>query len=432
MATHVETVTDSTARRIAPRGAALALVWGLAVTLLRALRWPNDWAMAHWLITYQFGPIKRALPGTLLAPLLATPFGFSHAQAIIVGISAVILAGFCLAYLLVVRSIIRLEGWTSEGVLLGLVLATSPLVVVAGHVNGYFDNAFFVLGWWAIDRTFRGRRLAAALVLVAAMLAHETVFVVGLPAVLLAAWLAGDPESDAARRGERAPSLARRVTPFLLPVLVFGALVVNQKSLPDPAATRAALSAHIARFPFVQNERNARVADALTTSFGDYAQAEGPRFWLRLARKRLVVTVLPGLVLCAVFVARRLRGRRVRPWAVLAGAAISAAPLAMQAIALDTCRFWAYALGTAATVVWIVLRAYGPPAGGHAPSPALRWACVGVLAINAVTTVELMDHAVERFHTVPRLLLYAPVLAYALFVAFAPGAAAGRTKPAAA
>ena len=57
------------------------LLWVFYITVLRALRWPNDWAEAHWLISYKFGLLKRALPGTLIAPFIN--FGVCRCRAIL-------------------------------------------------------------------------------------------------------------------------------------------------------------------------------------------------------------------------------------------------------------------------------------------------------------------------------------------------------------
>src|SRR5436190_1595716 len=54
------------------RGRALLfilLVWSMVITVLRAVRLPNDFAEAHWLIDYRFGFIKRGLIGTIYALL---------------------------------------------------------------------------------------------------------------------------------------------------------------------------------------------------------------------------------------------------------------------------------------------------------------------------------------------------------------------------
>ena len=46
----------------------LALVaWAMAVTMARAVRYPNDFAEAHWLLDYRFGFIRRGFAGTLLS-----------------------------------------------------------------------------------------------------------------------------------------------------------------------------------------------------------------------------------------------------------------------------------------------------------------------------------------------------------------------------
>jgi len=46
-------------------GARLSLVgWAMVITMARAVRYPNDFAEAHWLLDYRFGFIKRALAGS--------------------------------------------------------------------------------------------------------------------------------------------------------------------------------------------------------------------------------------------------------------------------------------------------------------------------------------------------------------------------------
>jgi hypothetical protein len=47
----------------------LSVILILLFTLTKSIRMPNDWAEAHWLIGYQFGFIKRGLPGEILRML---------------------------------------------------------------------------------------------------------------------------------------------------------------------------------------------------------------------------------------------------------------------------------------------------------------------------------------------------------------------------
>ena len=43
----------------------LVLLWTLGITLARAIRTPNDYSEAHWLLDYRFGFIKRGLIGSM-------------------------------------------------------------------------------------------------------------------------------------------------------------------------------------------------------------------------------------------------------------------------------------------------------------------------------------------------------------------------------
>lgn len=44
----------------------VVLLWAFAVTVLRGVRWPSDWAEVHWLLGYHVGLIKRGLVGCCL------------------------------------------------------------------------------------------------------------------------------------------------------------------------------------------------------------------------------------------------------------------------------------------------------------------------------------------------------------------------------
>src|SRR5688500_10058539 len=50
----------------------LSIAWSLLVTIARAIRRPNDFAEAHWLLDYQFGFVKRGLIGSLYSLVHST------------------------------------------------------------------------------------------------------------------------------------------------------------------------------------------------------------------------------------------------------------------------------------------------------------------------------------------------------------------------
>jgi hypothetical protein len=74
-----------------------AIIFGfcliLVITSLRTLRLPNDWAEGHWLLNYDYGFIKRLLPGTIFKPLIYSN-GASNAEFYISLISSFILFVF--------------------------------------------------------------------------------------------------------------------------------------------------------------------------------------------------------------------------------------------------------------------------------------------------------------------------------------------------
>ena len=49
-------------RRWPPILSCVLMLGALVATVLRTIRWPNDWSEAHWLLDYRFGFVKRGLP----------------------------------------------------------------------------------------------------------------------------------------------------------------------------------------------------------------------------------------------------------------------------------------------------------------------------------------------------------------------------------
>src|ERR1051325_6529937 len=68
---------------------AAAIAWTYCVTFLRALRPPNDFAEAHWLLDYRFGFVKRGLAGMLLSAF-TVPFGIQPSERTIAVVSYVV------------------------------------------------------------------------------------------------------------------------------------------------------------------------------------------------------------------------------------------------------------------------------------------------------------------------------------------------------
>jgi hypothetical protein len=377
------------------------IAWTFLVSLLRALRGPNDWAEAHWLIGYATGPIKRGLAGAVLDPLLRLA-GPERAEAVVAAVAYALLAAMSVA---LVRVCFAVAAAGREGLLPALAFAVSPFVVLSGHQNGYLDHVFLTLAVAAVALAWRGRTLASAALVTAGVLVHETMLVVGLVPALWAAWRGsrGRAPEDAAH--EEPSMLARRLVAYVLPLAAFAGLALAA-ARSDPAATERALAAQLGRYEFVEQRRNENVARALAMSFGEALRQESPEFVQRLTRPRYLTSVLPLVALLLLFAARRL------PRAGAASAAAMALlPLGLLAIAWDTGRVWSYASFVALLAAGMAAR-HGRPAPGAVP-PWFLWGSAAMLIFGIVNQTPLMDDQRERFPLAVRALLYAPALAAA-------------------
>ena len=388
------------AKRHANRLIALGLLWAFGVTLLRGLRRPNDWAEAHWLIGYDFGLIKRGLPSTLLRPFTAA--SAERAEMAITVVATILTALLCLVLISVCGSILRCAGFSRNAVVAVAVFATSPFVVMTGHLNGYFDAPIVLLTVLAVTLAWRGRAGWAALALTIGLLVHETIFIIGFPTVIWAALLAN--RRDVAT-GQAA---ARRLAPLLAPLVAFAALFVYQSFAIDAAELESTLITHLESFPFIQYDQEVIVPRAFAKSFVAHFQSQSPRVWGRLFDPGLMLAMLPTVAVWLLFIRQALRAANMPRRLIMAAGLLPFLPLALHLIAWDTARIWSYPIIVALLVGWVACLAAEPARLRAADSRLLTVLGLSTLPLNVFGRVPLMDWRVERFSNWWRAALYAP------------------------
>ena len=379
---------------------ALGLLWAFGVTLLRGLRRPNDWAEAHWLIGYDFGLIKRGLPATLLRPFTAA--SPERAEMAITLVATALTALLCLVLIAVCGSILRRAGFSRNAVVAVAVFATSPFVVMTGHLNGYFDAPIVLLTVLAVTLAWRGRAGWAALALTIGLLVHETIFIIGFPTVIWAALLAN--RRDVAT-GQAA---ARRLAPLLAPLVAFAALFVYQSFAIDAAELESTLITHLESFPFIQYDQEVIVPRAFAKSFVAHFQSQSPRVWGRLFDPGLMLAMLPTVAVWLLFIRQALRAANMPRRLIMAAGLLPFLPLALHLIAWDTARIWSYPIIVALLVGWVACLAAEPTRLRAADSRLLTVLGLSTLPLNVFGRVPLMDWRVERFSNWWRAALYAP------------------------
>ena len=379
---------------------ALGLLWAFGVTLLRGLRRPNDWAEAHWLIGYDFGLIKRGLPATLLRPFTAA--SPERAEMAITLVATALTALLCLVLIAVCGSILRRAGFSRNAVVAVAVFATSPFVVMTGHLNGYFDAPIVLLTVLAVTLAWRGRAGWAALALTIGLLVHETIFIIGFPTVIWAALLAN--RRDVAT-GQAA---ARQLAPLIAPLVAFAALFVYQSFAIDAAELESTLITHLESFPFIQYDQEVIVPRAFAKSFVAHFQSQSPRVWGRLFDPGLMLAMLPTVAVWLLFIRQALRAANMPRRLIMAAGLLPFLPLALHLIAWDTARIWSYPIIVALLVGWVACLAAEPARLRAADSRLLTVLGLSTLPLNVFGRVPLMDWRVERFSNWWRAALYAP------------------------
>lgn len=376
-------------------GSALLLGATLAVTWLRAIRWPNDFAEAHWLIDYSSGFGKRALAGQLLS--LVT--GGQPTETAIRVLSAAIAVLFGAALLLVMLRVIARSGTTRTATLAMAAFASSPFIVMNAHLIGYLDQVIVLLGCASIVCLLRRSTWWAFGLQAIAVLVHENAAVVTVP-VAAFGWLM----TGQARQTSLGGTWLARSLPLSLPIAALVALVLAGSVTP-PGERDDRLASRLERFEFVRGDMHVLVPQWLAGSLDRQATGQIHRFAERATNAELHGLMLPSVLSLVVFAlgAFAMRGRLA--FFALAGAI--AAPMLLHMAAWDTVRIWTFSIGTAFLCTWVVAERAPRQQGESAAAMA---AALVTLLVNVVSSTPLYDRLADWYSLKDRLWMYAPIL----------------------
>lgn len=385
----------------------LFLLWAFAATTLRALRPPNDFALAHWLLDYRLGFLKRGLVGSLAN---AASGGRPAEGALVV--AAFVVFALSSAALLYALWQLAARGRGPAALLLALALAGSPLVVMHAHLVGYLDGVVIALAVLAVALALRGRAGVGAVVLALAVLVHENVLLTGVPAFLFAVHRRG---------GDRRRALA--------PALAVFALLALAQALQPQAALREAIGARLAPVAWLDPVIREFLPVWLTDSFVENFRQCADGLWQRSLWAVAPVLVAPTLLaaLWQAWPGLRTRGDRA------AFVAVCALPQLTHLFAWDGPRLWTWSLLAALLAAWVVA-ATAPATATPAAAPRrLERPALAAFALlllgNLWLTIPLMDSEADHLPRLARLLLHLPVLAAAVVVARRRPAPAGLADP---
>ncbi len=378
--------------------------WTFAITITRAIRAPNDFSEAHWLLDYRFGFIKRGLIGSLCNAVTAL-LGFQMNPGLIVTLSVLTLCSMTAAIFLLLYRASRRHEPNDDVFALGVVFASSPFVVMQAHLVGYFDALLYVFAIASVALTLFDRPFAAALVSIVAILSHESYLLIGFPLVCLAS------VAMLTASGKRARWITHIVA-LCLPLAAFLAIPVLQFLTTDAVTLRQQLTEHLDSFGFVPT-RSRGVAEWQTTTFLQYLRQQVGDFDERLLNPVILASVGPPLLVLLVFIHASFRIRAFSLFSIML-LGVVCAPLALHAVAWDTERISIYSIGGAFIASWILAETRVTRSRAH---DIILLAAVPTLVLNVFGRIPLMDGEIERFSDISRLLMYLPAIALLLTVA---------------
>jgi hypothetical protein len=384
--------------------AGAVVIWTFAVTVFRAVRSPNDFAEAHWLLDYRFGFMKRGLIGSLTSTV--TDFlDLQMSPRLITILSAITLCSMFAALLYLLGRAFRRQQARDSLLVVGLVFASSPFVVMSAHLLGYFDALLYCLGLAAVGLVLCDRPFFGALVSSAAILVHESYLLICFPLVCLAS------VGVLTANSKHAP-WRPHIVALSIPLAVFLAVSLLQPLTTDSMALQSQLKEHLDSFGFVPT-RSERVALWQTTTFLEFLRQHHGAFDERLLNPVILASIGPTLLFILLFIHLSFRIRALSFFSIMV-LGVVCAPLAMHAVASDTARISTYTIGGAFIACWIFAETRGARIGRV--NDILLLTAFLALVLNIFGRLPLMDGRDEHLTDIARLLMYSPAITLFLVV----------------
>ena len=153
----------------------------LTISVIRGVRFPNNWSYSHFLFNYNYGFIKRGLAGELFQ-CLNIPYYYSYNFFFIFSISILLLNIVFLA--LIIKDIVSSNN--KLFILSALIFASSLAVVFLSHTVGYFDHIGLLIVLISLRlRGFYKKIIFLLPTLIFAILAHEVIFALFFPVIFM-------------------------------------------------------------------------------------------------------------------------------------------------------------------------------------------------------------------------------------------------------
>ncbi|SFC61521.1 hypothetical protein SAMN05421780_107114 [Flexibacter flexilis DSM 6793] len=381
----------------------IILFLSLVFTISKAFRLPNDFAEAHWLIGYQFGFIKRALPGAFLNVLF--PSG-ENMESKIIFISIILFLIFCAALFFLAYKIIKLSDFYFDDYVILLSFFSSSYIVFSAHFMGYYDNILILIVILSFLLISRNYLIFASMVLALGILTHESSLIMCLPLATFYVMIKF-----------RDDDIKKKIQSFfellIIPIVVFLLIYISNK---NSSISMEVLQNHLQKFDFIKENRDFIVADGFTHSFLDYINEQRIYFWARIFEPTLIFKVGLPLFVIIWLSWEKIEKNKTNIILYSIYVLICILPLGLHAIAWDTGRIWGYTQ-IIAFLGYFLMRSQN--------LLKLQYQKAEIIIIllligieNLIMYTPLMDNLTEKFDMETRIIFFITVIAFVIINRF--------------
>ncbi|AZA54376.1 hypothetical protein [Chryseobacterium sp. G0201] len=381
---------------------ALLYFYALIFSVLKTIRFPNEWSEAHWLIDYRFGFIKRGLAGQIFG------FFFQKNEFNILLVSAVILLILygCI-YFIVLKQTNNLSQ-NIYRVVFYLVFFLSQYIVLSAHIIGYFDHIVFLLTILIIYLIRKNLIFLSSILVCISLLIHEISFFLTIPISLFALIVAAMSNEKFSFNEVFNLQLLKKSILFLgLPAVLMFFLSYYQEIYGKE--NYLSLFNYLKASGFIKKDIADLVATSYTEKFTYYLETESKSFVIKMIYHKSFAFSLPILFL--LFIVYKEYQRIGLPLFFLFIIAVLS-PLLLHFVAWDTYRIWAFPYMTMFLGYWILNVKFKNSTDQFEQFPVVLMIISAlVMVFLAITQPDLFDFEVARFSLIERILMLIPILA---------------------
>jgi hypothetical protein len=384
-------------------------LYALVFSVLKTIRFPNDWSEAHWMLDYRFGFIKRGFAGEIFG------WFFQKNEFTILILSGLILL---LLYVLIFRIAVK-ETFKQENsfyrILFFLIFFLSQYVVFSAHLIGYLDHVVFLLTISVIYLIKKKKIFFSSVIAAISIFIHEISFFLMIPISCFALIVTEIPDEKFSFKSIFSMKFLKKLVLFLL-LPFLAAISVSAYQEIHGENYFFTIFNYLKQISFISEKTADSVSSAYTKSFSYYFKEESGNFIQRLFISR--GTVLYGIpILFSLWMIFKEFRFKQNFQLVLVLAIISFIPLLLHAIAYDTYRIWSFPFMILFLGFWILSSKFSIKKEEVRKLSILElvFFIISFLSVALIPNI-LFDNEVERFSLITRLIIIVPLFIILYFL----------------